>query len=444
MDALIAHILAGLPPASAYWVAYSGGRDSRVLLELLAAGRDHLAAPLGAVHVDHQLHSRSADWERHCRETCRRLAIDYVSLRVDAAARAGQSPEAAAREARYRALREWLPARAALLTAQHQDDQAETLLLQLLRGAGPRGLAGMPERAALGRGLLLRPLLNVSRACLAACAQQRGLDWIEDPSNADTGFDRNFLRRRVQPVLHERWPSAAATLARAARHQADQAALAEALAEHDFARCIDPGRRGLSLSALNALAPARQRNLLRFWIERQGFECPTERVLRGALAELAGCRADAEPRVRWPGAELRRYRDTLFLMAPLAAVDAARTLKWTPARPLYIAPLDGELSAEPTAGDGLDPCYAEREFEVRFRRGGERLRPARRRHRHALKKLLQEAGIPAWERDRIPLLYVDDELAAVAGVCVCEGYQAPAGGEGLRLNWSRLYSSTGR
>ncbi len=427
-----------LPPAPAYWVAFSGGLDSRVLLELLARDRARLPGPLGAVHIDHGLQADSARWDEHCRRVCERLGIDYAGLRVDAAPAAGQSPEAAAREARYRALREWLPGGAVLLTAQHRDDQAETLLLQLLRGAGPKGLAGMPARAPFGAGLLLRPLLEVPRQALRAWALERGLDWIEDPSNADTRYDRNYLRHRVLPVLAQRWPAAARTLARAAAQQAEQAGLAQALAAIDLRDCRAAGADRLSVARLEALPEPRRSNLLRRWVAERGLPPPPRRVLARVTPELLRCRADAIPCVHWPGAELRRFRDHLYLSAPLPPPPAGVRLEWRPAGSLELPAAGGVLEARAVAGRGLDAARFGEVLEIRFRRGGERLRPAGRGHRHALKKLLQEAGVPAWERVRLPLVYAAGELVAVPGLWVAEGCQAGPGQPGLALEWSRL------
>ena len=211
--------------ASACWVAFSGGVDSHVLLHALAARRHELAMPLGAVHVDHGLHGHSPAWAEHCRQVCADLGVEYARLAGDARPAPGESPEAAARALRYGLLADWLPAGALLLSAHHQDDQAETLLLQLLRGAGPKGLSAMPGAAPLGRGTLLRPLLDCGRADLLAYARAQRLDWLEDPSNADTRLDRNFLRQRLLPELKTRWPAAAAVLARSSELCAEAAEL---------------------------------------------------------------------------------------------------------------------------------------------------------------------------------------------------------------------------
>lgn len=431
-------VLAGLPPAAGYWVAYSGGLDSRVLLELLAEHRAALPGPLGAVHVDHGLHPDAPRWAEHCARVCRGLDLHLVQLRVDAAANGGESPEAAARRARYGALARWLPAGHCVLTAHHRDDQAETLLVQLLRGSGPRGLAAMPLAAPLAAGTLVRPLLEVDRTILRAEAQTRGLQWIDDPSNADTDYDRNLLRHRIMPVLRARWPSAAASLARSARHCADTAELADTLGAMDMqaAQGAVPGTLGLE--ALRGLAPARQRNVLRYWLRREGLAAPSTAVLARIADDLPRARGDAEPRVCWPGGEVRRYRDQLYALQGLPSVDRSAEYSWRPDSPLELPAAAGTLDAVPVTGSGLAARFLRPgRLRVRFRRGGEIFRPQGRAHRRPLKKLFQEAGVPPWERERVPLLYIDGELGAVAGFWVGEGFQAHGDEPGMELRWRR-------
>lgn len=431
-------VLQGLPGAAGYWVAYSGGLDSRVLLETLAEHRAALTGPLGAVHVDHGLHPESPRWAEHCAGVCGRLGLPLVQLRANGAAGAGESPEAAARRARYGALAGWLLPGHCVLSAHHRDDQAETLLLQLLRGSGPRGLAAMPRAAPLAGGTLVRPLLELDRATLRAFAQARGLDWIDDPSNADTDYDRNLLRHQVMPVLRARWPSAAASLARSARHCADTAELADALAAMDLqaAQGGTPGR--LRLEALRTLTLSRRRNVLRYWLRREGFGVPSAAVLGRILNDMFQARGDAEPRVRWAGGEVRRYRDQLYAFHGLPSVDYGAEYCWQPYAPLQLPAAAGTLEAVPVTGSGLAARFAGAgRLRVRFRRGGETFRPHGRAHRHALKKLFQEAGVPPWERERVPLLYVDGELGAVAGFWVGEGFQARGDEPGMELRWRR-------
>ncbi len=435
----LASILKGLPAATRYCVAYSGGVDSHVLLHLLAT---HPVAPgvgLTAVHVDHQIQHQSGDWTLHCRAVCEELGVAFECLRVDGRARRGESPEAAARRARYRALADWLPGDAVLLTAQHRDDQAETLLLQLFRGAGPRGLAAMPPLAPLGRGRMARPLLSATRQAVLDYAQRHRLCWVEDPSNTDLRYDRNLLRHKVMPLLHQHWPGIGRVLARAAGLQADQAELARALAEHDRQTCTPADGRSdqLDCRALGALDPARQRNLLRHWLQDYGLPLPSYAVLEQVRDTMQDARRDASPCVRWPGAEVRRFRDALYAMRPLPSPDPGMRFSWDISRPLDLPQAGGRLVAGGNGDPGLR-IAAGAPVEIRFRQGGERLQPAGRHEHHQLKKLFQEWGVPDWERGLVPLIYAGGELVAVAGLCVCEGFQAAAGEGGYRIIWSRL------
>ncbi|HHJ12888.1 MAG TPA: tRNA lysidine(34) synthetase TilS [Gammaproteobacteria bacterium] len=431
----------GLPAASACVVAFSGGVDSHLLLHELAARRARLPAPLAAVHVHHGLQAQADAWARHCRAVCTRLGVPLAVLEVDARPASGESPEAAARNARYRALADWLEPGALLLTAQHRDDQAETLLLQLLRGAGPAGLAAMPAARPFGRGRLLRPLLGLPRAEILRRAQNAGLAWIEDPSNRDPAYARNFLRGEIVPRLRRRWPALDAVLARAATHQAEAAQLLDALAGIDLVACARG--TGLDIPALARLDAARQRNLLRHWIRRQGFPLPVARVLERLRTEMPAARPGRSPRVDWAGAQVRRYRDVLYLMAPPPSVPEGLEYSWAGPGEQALAEAGGVLRGQAVTGaDGARAPLLKWPhaggYRVRFRRGGEMLRPAGSNHRRRLKTLLQEKGIPPWERERLPLIYAGETLAAVAGVLVCEGFVAGPGETGVRLEWSRL------
>jgi tRNA(Ile)-lysidine synthase len=425
--------------ATACWVAFSGGVDSHALLHAIASRRSELTLPLGAVHVDHGLHGHSPAWAEHCRQACAGLGVDFVLLSGDARPANGESPEAAARSLRYKLLRDWLPAKAMLLSAHHQDDQAETLLLQLLRGAGPKGLSAMPASVPLGQGTLLRPLLDCGRDDLLAYARAQGLDWLEDPSNADTRLGRNFLRHRLLPELKTRWPATAAVLARSADLCAEAAELQEQVAHQDLGDATGARPGTLSVPALDRLPEPRQRNLIRHWVRTMGFSLPSRAVLGRIFTEVLAARADAGPCVHWPGAEVRRYRDDLFVLAPLAPPTGADQ-DWAPGEVLELA--GGTLRADTATGQGLRLTPGTR-LQVRFRQGGEQLRLTGRGHHHALKQLLQESGVPPWERERLPLLYLGEELVAVAGLWVAEGYQAAPGEAGWRVQWSRWPSLSG-
>lgn len=404
-DALIQHLHSLQPAPPRWWVALSGGLDSTVLLHALAERRDRLGAPLHAVHVDHALQPDSPAWAMHCRALCERLDVPMESFGVMVDAAAGASLEAAARDARYQAFRELLDDNDALLTAQHQDDQLETFLLQALRGAGPQGLAAMPECTRLGRGWLLRPLLAWPRAALAEWARERGLAWLEDSSNADERFDRNYLRRRVVPMLKARWPAAAQTLSRSARHCAESARLVDELAAADLA-AVTANADTLPLEGLRRLDAARQRNLLRHWLDWLGFPRPSEKKLEHILSDVIPARPDAAPCVEWADVAVRRFRDALY-------AERARALPaggdWEGER-FELGAGWGSLRRVHDEAPGLPHGHT----EIHFREGGETLRPLGRDHHHELKKLLQEAAVLPWCRHALPLVYVDGVLAAVA------------------------------
>jgi tRNA(Ile)-lysidine synthase len=430
--------LTDLPADACCWVAYSGGVDSHVLLHALAALHSGLPCRVAAVHVNHGLQADAEAWDEHCRAVCAGLGVHYASLQADGRATAGESREAAARAARYAVLKAWLPQRHYLLTAQHRDDQAETLLLQLLRGSGVKGLAAMPRLVTFGAGILLRPLLGCSRSALLDYAGANRLNWVEDPSNRDISLDRNFLRHQVLPVLHQHWPALSATLSRSARHCAEAALILGDLARQDLDTLVDESKDTLTVSGLLQLPPARQRNSLRYWLKGEGGTTPSEAVLARIVNDILGSRTDAEACVRWGDCELRRYRDRLYLLPRYPRQDIHAWLVWRTETALELPQAGGVLSASRHTGSGVRATdFAGAEVRVTWRHGGERCRPAGRRRHHPLKKLFQEAGIPPWERGRIPLLYIGEELAAVADLWVCDPFSAGPGEAGFTIRWDR-------
>lgn len=466
--------LSALTPAARYWVAYSGGLDSHVLLHALAALRERLPASVHAVHIDHGLQSAARHWSRHCAEVCAALNIPYLSLSVHAAPAPGESPEAAARAARYTALAALIEPGDCLLTAHHQDDQAETLLLQLLRGAGAHGLAAMPHCVGFGKGTHARPLLDYPRAALRAYAEHRHLHWVDDQSNLDSDFDRNYLRHEIMPRLYARWPAAARTLTRSASHAAQAAQLLDVLAEMDLHAVeippVPPLKKGgenkfpplqkgsdtkspplkkgggggiclqkgsgegiLSITALRALDKTRQRNLLRHWLHLLNLPLPNAVHIDHIMHDIIDVAHDKISCVRWPGAELRRYRDLLYAMPPLAPHDPNARLAWDMQAPLTL-PDATQLTATPTHGAGIKKSLlGGGAVSVCFRQGGERCKPAGKKHTRELKKLLQEQGIPPWQRERVPLIYIHDQLAAVGGLWVCQSFNAAQDEVGLQI-----------
>ncbi|BCU05725.1 tRNA lysidine(34) synthetase TilS [Allochromatium tepidum] len=452
--------LAPLGAVPRYWIAYSGGLDSSVLLDAFAAIRERLAGEdssdrLMAVHVDHGLQAASADWAEHCAAHCAALNIRLRIERPTSAPNPGGSLEAWAREARYASFRRLLAPGDLLLTAQHRDDQAETLLLALLRGSGPHGLAAMPVVAPLGAGRLVRPLLDFSRQALVDYAYRRELDWIEDPSNDHTAFDRNYLRHRVLPLLRARWPSADATLSRSARHCAEAAELVDQYAVRSLAEARGARPGALSLAALARLDRPLRKAVVRLWLVERGFRLPDTRHLDRLLDELPAARDDANPCVAWSGCEVRRYRGDMLACRPLPPLPSETCILWRITGEHGILELpagfgrlewrrhpgSGSSEAPPTPMRDLDTAPSCKgamkavELRVRFGRLGDSCRSAANRPRRALKKRFQEAGVPVWLRGRLPLIFQGERLIAIAGVGVCHG---PADGIGLSLilSWS--------
>jgi tRNA(Ile)-lysidine synthase len=304
--------LAGADGKLACAVAWSGGLDSTVLLHLLCEARR--AQPrqlrLRALHVDHGLQPAAAGFRRFCERTARRWRVPLTVLRPRVEVARGGSLEEAARRARRAALAGALAPGELLLTAQHADDQLETILLALLRGAGPRGLAGMPARMPLGAGWLLRPLLEVERAALAKVAAEARLEWVEDPTNADPRFDRNYLRTGVLPVLRARWPSLAITVARSARHCASASELLEAASARDLAAAANGA--DLEVAVLRRFSLPRRAAVLRTWFRRAGARAPNERHL-GEIAAMMAARPDAHPLLNLPDCKVRRVDGRLVL-----------------------------------------------------------------------------------------------------------------------------------
>ena len=435
--AALVRILGELPPAPRYRVAFSGGLDSAVLLHALGEVRGDLPGVLEALHVNHGLHGDAGRWAEHCQRVCAGLGVPCRVVRVaDAAGSAGESPEAAARAARYRAFAEGLETGDAVLTAHHQDDQAETLLLHLLRGSGTRGLSAMPVRRPLGEGWLVRPLLGWPRSALRAWAGSRGLAWLDDPSNQDERFERNFLRRQVLPLLETRWPGAARVLARDAVLQAEAASVLEDLARGDARGARGPGAGTLSVRALLELSSARRVGALREWLRQRGLPPPGSAHLDHVVRDVLAARWDAEARVAWPGAEVWRYRDTLAAVPPAPVLSPGQVWSWRPPAPLALPA--GTLTATATMGEGLAAVrVAAGPLQVRLRTGGERCRLPHRAHTHALKKLLQAQGVSPWVRRYLPLVYRGEELLAVADLWVCEPWAAGPGEAGWALRWQR-------
>jgi tRNA(Ile)-lysidine synthase len=405
-----------------------------VLLALAAALPRH-CWQVRALHVHHHLQSAADAAAQLCREECRRLGVPLRVVNLRLGSLQGESVEAVAREARYAAARRALGVGEILLTAHHDDDQLETVLLQLLRGAGVDGLAAMPVSAPFGRGWHLRPLLGWSRAQIDTWARAQRLRWIDDASNAEPRFDRNYLRLEVLPRLRQRWPSAAQVVARTAQHMADARALLEERGDHDLERASVGA--ALDLAALTALSPARQRNLLRRWLAVQGLRVPDTRRLEQIRTVVASARDDAQPQVSWSGGSVRRFRGRLYATAVLPEVPAV-PLRWQHRRTAVID-LGAGLGRLRLVADAAGPLALAKlpaTLTVGFRRGGEKLHLEPRGPRRPLKDLLREAGVLPWWRARLPLVAARGRLVAVADLWTDTAFRAgPRTRRRARLQW---------
>jgi tRNA(Ile)-lysidine synthase len=435
---LRAVIAPAVVPGAHLALGLSGGVDSVALLSILLELAPALRFSLRAVHINHGISPNAERWAGFCAELCRKLGVPFQLEAVDIAPYRGLGLEGAARRARYDVFAR-LEADIVVL-AQHRDDQAETLLLQLLRGAGIRGLASMPRLRAFhgARARLLRPLLDVPRAQIESYARDRGLVWVEDESNADTYRQRNFLRHDVLPLLERQFPAAGANIARAASHLAEAGGLLDEMARADLERS---GRSSdavtvIEVSLLRQLGEARAKNLVRYLCDLRGIPPLSSARLGELLRQLREARADARIRLETPGWEFFRYRGKFYLEPARKAVQRDWRETWNGENSLPLLVLGGVLRFKPEEGRGLSvELLRSAAVTVRLRQGGEQLQPDGRRPRRTLKNLFQERGVPPWRRGILPLLYCGESLVSAPGVAEDCSFQAAPGDPGLIVSW---------
>lgn len=403
-----------------FLVAYSGGLDSHVLLHLMSRLP---GIQVRALHIDHGLQDISPWWGRHCREICGDLDIPFEQVSLNLQVPDGQSIEAYARDLRYQSFHDHLMSDEVLLTGHHQNDQAETLLIQLLRGAGGAGLAGMPMIASFASGSHMRPLLNFSRQQLESYAEQYQLSYVEDGSNTDLRFDRNYLRHQILPRLADRWPGCYKTLSRAAHIQGETQRLLASYVTQDLESMGGRVTGTLAVSALIQCEPVRRRALLRQWITASGFRAPSLKKLQHLVSDVLFSAEDAMPCVHWEGVEVRRFQGDLYLMEPLSEHDTNQVFFWDLEQDLVVASLGLTLSAERLSEWKAylhSESLQQNGLTVRFRQGGEAMNIKGRNKSIPLKQLFKQFLVPPWMRDRVPLLYLGDSLVMVYGVCEVE------------------------
>ena len=422
---------AGAVPTG-HCVALSGGLDSTALLAALAASGATPPVPLRALHVDHGLHPDSAHWSDQCRALALRLGVPCEVVRVDARPAPGESPEAAARRARYAALAGQLRPGEALLTAHHGDDQLETVLLQWLRGGGLRAVAGMRPVTPFAGGWLVRPLLGSTRAELEDWARLRGLTWCEDPSNADPRFDRNYLRHELLPRLRARWPAAARTVGRVAAQAAEALELEAEIAAADLA-AVAHGET-VVLARLGHLPVARQRLALRSWLRARGLEPPAFATLESLRRDMLGAAPDRIPETRWPGAVVRRYRGRLHASPVRQEATDWQRGRWAAGAEFDLGAA-GRLELVAATGIGLSRERLSDELLVLRRPAGAAFRPAGAAHRRELRKWLQEHGVLPWLREALPFVSAGAEIVAIGDLAYGGGLAAAPGEPSWRIVW---------
>lgn len=416
-------------------VALSGGPDSAALLTAMAdPGGSFRRLPLRAVHIDHGLQAAAQGFREACIALCRHLGVPLNIIAAEVHAEAGASLEAAARDARYAALAAQTQPGECLLTAHHRADQAETVLLQALRGAGVKGMSAMPGCRVFGAGWHVRPLLEVARSDVRRFGEALREFRAADPMNEDLRFDRVYLRTEIWPLLEKRWPGADTALARSARHLAEAQQLLDEAAAAEVARLRDG--EALSVPGLRALSAVKRANAVRWWLNESGAELPSSVRLAEALRQIFDADQDQQPSIVWGGMALRRYRQRMF-------VTAAQPPRLPDARPWTVAmgecvdlgPQLGNLSFVARRGalaaERLPPALS-----VRRRAGGETIRPARSAKTQTLQHLCQSRGVLPWLRDALPLVFAGDELIAVADLWMDGRWCAAPDAPGLGIAWN--------
>ncbi|GKW20162.1 tRNA(Ile)-lysidine synthase [Pectobacterium araliae] len=432
-DGLLQTIVTQTAGCESILLAYSGGLDSSVLLHLLVALRQRTGMTIRAAYIHHGLNPLADSWAEHCRQQCEGWQVPFASLPVKVVAQNG-GIEAAARAARYQALQAHLQTGETLLTAQHLDDQSETFLLALKRGSGPAGLSAMAADSMLGHHRLIRPLLGLSRLQLEAYAQRHQLGWIEDDSNQDERFDRNFLRRQILPRLTQRWPHFPSAVARSAQLCAEQEQLLDELLEESLQVLCQPDG-ALSIDGLVPLSPVRRFALLRRWLAQQGATMPAREQLQRLWDEVATSRQDAEPVLQLNQMQIRRFRQHLYLL-PLMSSLKDRILPWQPTSCSLSLPDNlGTLSLADSGVAIRAPENGE-VVSIRFSTSGA-VHIVGRAHGRQIKKLWQELDVPPWWRDRTPLVFYNEQLIAAVGRFVSREGQAKADQPVWHITWEK-------
>jgi len=465
LDATLATVIAGFfdqlrirqaglgRPVKRLVLGYSGGLDSAVLFHLLqhyvknvqqTAAKKITGLSLVALHVNHGLQMQASQWAQHCLAQAAIYGIEMQLIETVVQKKTGQSLEDAARDARYQIFQAFVKEGDVLCLAHHQNDQAETLLFRLLRGSGPLGLAAMRDQLGFGPAALVRPLLRCSRNELENYARRQGLNWVDDPSNEDVHFDRNYLRHEILPRLQQRWPAVIKTFARVADINQDTVQLLTEVAQEDYEIAGRNQGQQLCVLALRNFSDQRIDNLLRYWLQTQGSPLPNRHNLWRIRQELLQPGVGSEARVTWANTEVRVYQHALYCLPKMPKHEIALEQTWVLTQSpdsLFLGEGRGTLRCKKVMGQGIQAQLLEHasqggDLHIRWRQGGERCHPAGRQHSQTLKKLLQEYHVPPWLRERIPLIYSGEHCLAVPGLWVSKDVVAKAETPGYVVDWT--------
>jgi len=423
-------------PKTPLVIAYSGGVDSQVLLHALAKLKHVTQFPnlITVCHVNHGLSANAGIWQTFAEQECKKLNLTFAACEVNVQAQAQHSLEALARDARYQALQSIYAEQSLIITGHHRDDQAETFLLALKRGAGLKGLSAMAAKTKQGKDIFMRPLLNFSRAEIVHYAKQQQLDWVEDESNSDTRFDRNFIRREIMPLLSERWPSITQTISRSSSHCLEGQLLLNELAEQDLT-ISQLSKQCLSVSKLSKLSTARFNNLVRYFLAQHHCLMPSTEQLAQVYQQLFASE-DKSPAVKVANNYLRRYKGALYLTTDFidvsdwqTAIDCLDKQNVAIADVIELPDSLGRLTfSQSQSLEISNTCQRialpieGQKVTIRFCHSNPICLPDYRNHSRSVKKVLQELNIPPWQRKRIPFIYYDDVLVAAIGYFVCKAY----------------------
>lgn len=427
------HFLGKLSHPNRFLVCCSGGLDSSVLLHLFYQLKPMLTVPIQVIYVDHGLHQDSRIWQSHCESLCADYELSYLPFAVHTRPDKGESLEAWAREQRYDLIRKHMQQHDVIFTAHHLDDQVETFFLQAIRGAGPRGLSAMPGIKEFGPGIMARPLLNVKRSTLQHYAYKHALKWVDDPANTDVRHDRNYLRKEIMPAILQRWPGSLKSLERVTKQQHEASELLHEMAHQDFQSVYSARNDALCISGMQHFSDARIKNLIVYWFRKKALPLPAACHFQTILSDVFLSHRERSPCVNWQDVECRRYGDYLYILRAETNSNIPSVMEWGVHSPLRFA--SGEVSLIKSSGPGFNSASMNNaRVTIRFRQGGETIRPYPSGLTKTVKKLFREQRILPWYREKIPMIYINDRLAVIPGICIDSDFYT--GNNASRIVWS--------